>query len=72
MTRTHYAEVEYDIEEFDDDELIEEMASRNLVFTPPSHDPLVYELFLARVEGNNDQFEKALKKLFIDRLNKTV
>jgi hypothetical protein len=72
MTRTHYAEVEYDIGEFDDDELIEEMASRNLVFTPPSHDPLVYELFLARVEGNSEGFEKALKKLFIDRLNKTV
>jgi len=72
MTRTHYAEVEYDIGEFDDDELIEEMASRNLVFTPPSHDPLVYELFLARVEGNGEGFEKILKKLFIDRLNKTV
>jgi len=72
MTRTHYAEVEYDIEEFDDDELIEEMKSRNLVFTPPSHDPLVYELFLARVEGNAEGFEKTLKKLFIDRLNKTV
>ena len=72
MVRTHYAEVEYDIGEFDDDELIEEMASRNLFFTPPSHDPLVYELFLARVEGNSDQFEKALKKLFLDRLGKTV
>jgi len=72
MVRTHYAEVEYDIGEFDDDELIEEMKSRNLVFLPPSHDPLVYELFLARVDGNADQFEKALKKLFLDRLNKTV
>lgn len=72
MMRTHYAEVEYDIEEFDDDELIEEMKSRNLLFTPPSHDPLVYELFLARVEGNVAQFEKTLQKLFIDRLNKTV
>ena len=72
MVRTHYAEVEYDTGEFDDDELIEEMASRNLIFTPPSHDPLVYELFLTRVEGNTEGFEKALKKLFIDRLNKTV
>jgi len=72
MIRTHYAEVEYDIGDFDDDELIEEMKSRNLLFTPPSHDPLVYELFLARVEGNVAQFEKTLQKLFIDRLNKTV
>jgi hypothetical protein len=74
MARTHYTEVEveYDISDFDDDELIAEMKSRNLVFTPPSHDPLVYELFLARVEGNGEGFEKALKKLFIDRLNKTV
>ena len=72
MMRTHYAEVEYDIGDFDDDELIEEMKSRNLLFTPPSHDPLVYELFLARVDGNVAQFEKTLQKLFIDRLNKTV
>jgi hypothetical protein len=72
MARSHYAEVEYDISEFDDDELIEEMKSRNLVFLPPSHDPLVYELFLARVEGNEKQFEQSLRKLFLDRLGKTV
>jgi hypothetical protein len=72
MVRTHYAEVEYDIGEFDDDELIEEMESRNLNFKPEKDDPLVYELFLARVEGNGEGFEKILKKLFIDRLNKTV
>jgi hypothetical protein len=72
MIRTHYAEVEYDIGEFDDDELIEEIESRNLHFTPEKNDPLVYELFLARVDGNVEQFEKTLKKLFLDRLNKTV
>jgi hypothetical protein len=74
MVRTHYAEVEveYDISDFDDDELIEEIESRNLNFKPEKDDPLVYELFLARVEGNTEGFEKALKKLFIDRLNKTV
>jgi hypothetical protein len=74
MARTHYAEVEveYDISDFDDDELIEEIESRNLNFKPEKDDPLVYELFLARVEGNAEGFEKALKKLFIDRLNKTV
>jgi DNA polymerase III delta subunit len=72
MARTHYTEVEYDISEFDDDELIEEMESRNLNFKPEKDDPLIYELFLARVEGNTEQFEKALQKLFLDRLNKTV
>jgi len=72
MKRSHYTEVEYDISEFDDDELIEEMESRNLNFKPEKDDPLVYELFLARVEGNLEGFEKALKKLFLDRLNKTV
>ena len=72
MTRTHYTEVEYDISEFDDDELIEEIESRNLNFKSEKDDPLVYELFLARVDGNTEQFEKTLKKLFIDRLSKTV
>ena len=72
MMRTHYAEVEYDISEFDDDELIEEIKTRNINFSPDKDDPLVYELFLARVEGNVAQFEKTLQKLFIDRLNKTV
>ena len=72
MARLHYAEVEYDISEFDDDELMEEIKARNLIFTPTSHDPLVYELFLARVDGNTEQFEKTLKKLFLDRLGKTV
>jgi hypothetical protein len=74
MARSHYTEVEveYDISEFDDDELIEEMKSRNLNFKPEKDDPLVYELFLARVEGNAPQFEKALQKLFLDRLDKTV
>ena len=74
MARTHYTEVEveYDISDFDDDELVEEIESRNLNFKPEKDDPLVYELFLARVEGNGEGFEKALKKLFIDRLNKTV
>ena len=72
MKRTHYAEVEYDIGDFDDDELIEELESRNLNYMHEKNDPLVYELFLARVEGNVEQFEKALQKLFIDRLNKTV
>jgi hypothetical protein len=68
----HYVEVEVDLDDFDDDELMEEIKARNLIFTPTSHDPLVYELFLARVDGNTEQFEKTLKKLFIDRLNKTV
>jgi DNA polymerase III delta subunit len=72
MARTHYAEVEYDISEFDNDELIEELKSRNLDFKPEKNDPLVYELFLARVEGNTAQFEKALQKLFLDRLGKTI
>ena len=72
MKRTHYVEVEYDIGEFDDDELIEEIKARKLSFVPEKDDPLIYELFLARVEGNVEQFEKALQKLFIDRLNKTV
>jgi len=72
MARTHYAEVEYDIGEFDDDELIEEIESRNLNFKPEKDDPLVYELFLARVEGNEKRFEQSLRKLFLDRLNKTV
>lgn len=72
MLRTHYAEVEYDIGDFDDDELIEEMKARNLSFVPEKDDPLVYELFLARVEGNSEGFEKTLKKLFLDRLDKTV
>ena len=72
MKRTHYAEIEYDIGEFDDDELIEEMKSRNLSFVPENDDPLIYELFLARIDGNSERFEKALKKLFLDRLNKTV
>jgi hypothetical protein len=72
MTRTHYAEVEYDIGDFDDDELIEEMKARKLSFVPENYDPLIYELFLARVDGNVEQFEKVLQKLFIDRLNKTV
>ena len=70
--RSHYAEVEYDIGEFDDDELIEEMKARKLNFVPENDVPLIYELFFARVEGNVEQFEKALQKLFIDRLNKTV
>jgi DNA polymerase III delta subunit len=72
MARTHYTEVEYDISEFDDDELIEEMESRNLNFKPEKDDPLVYELFLARVEGNSERFEKALQKLFLDRLDKRI
>jgi len=72
MARIHYAEVTYDIGEFDDDELIEEIESRNLNFKPEKDDPLVYELFLARVEGNTEGFEKTLKKLFLDRLGKTV
>jgi DNA polymerase III delta subunit len=72
MARTHYTEVEYDISEFDDDELIEEMESRNLNFKPEKDDPLVYELFLARVEGNTEQFEKSLQKLFLDRLDKRI
>jgi hypothetical protein len=68
----HYVEVEVDLDDFDDDELIEEMKSRNINFKPEKDDPLVYELFLARVEGNDEQFEKTLKKLFLDRLGKTV
>lgn len=72
MARIHYAEVEYDIGEFDDDELIEELKSRNLNFKPEKDDPLLYELYLARVEGNTVQFEKALQKLFLDRLDKRI
>jgi hypothetical protein len=72
MAQRHYAEVEYDIGDFDDDELIEEIESRNLNFKPEKDDPLIYELFLARVDGNTEQFEKTLKKLFLDRLEKTV
>jgi len=74
MMRTHYAEVEveYDIGDFDDDELIEEIESRNLHFKSEKDDPLIYELFLARVDGNVEQFEKTLQKLFLDRLDKTV
>jgi len=74
MKRSHYAEVEieYDIGDFDDDELIEEIKSRNLDFKPEKDDPLVYELFLARVEGNTAQFEKELQKLFLDRLDKRI
>ena len=72
MIRTHYAEVEYDIGDFDDDELIEEMTARKLSFVPENDDPLIYELFLARVDGNSERFEKVLQKLFLDRLNKTV
>ena len=68
----HYVEVEVDLDDFDDDELIEELEARGVNFKPEKDDPLVYELFLARVEGNTEGFEKALKKLFIDRLNKTV
>lgn len=72
MARSHYAEIEYDIGEFDDDELIEELKSRNLDFKPEKDDQLVYELFLARVEGNEKKFEQSLRKLFLDRLGKTV
>ena len=72
MIRPHYVEVEYDIGEFDDDELIEEMKARKLSFVPENDDPLIYELFLARVDGNSERFEKVLQKLFLDRLNKTV
>jgi hypothetical protein len=68
----HYVEVEVDLDDFDDDELIEELQARGKYFEPEKNDPLVYELFLARVEGNSDQFEKALQKLFLDRLGKTV
>jgi len=68
----HYVEVEVDLDDFDDDELIEELEARGVNFKPEKDDPLVYELFLARVEGNSEIFEKALKKLFLDRLNKTV
>jgi len=72
MARTHYTEVEYDISEFDDDELIAEMKLRSLDYNPPKNDPLLYELYLARVEGNAVQFEKALQKLFLDRLDKRI
>jgi hypothetical protein len=72
MVRIHYAEVTYDIGEFDDDELIAEMKLRKLDYNPPKNDPLLYELFLARVEGNAAQFEKALQKLFLDRLDKRL
>jgi len=68
----HYVEIEVDLDDFDDDELIEELEARGVNFKPEKDDPLVYELFLARVEGNAEGFEKALQKLFIDRLNKTV
>jgi hypothetical protein len=72
MARIHYAEVTYDIGEFDDDELIAEMKLRSLDYNPPKNDPLLYELYLARVEGNAVQFEKALQKLFLDRLDKRI
>jgi len=65
----HYVEVEVDL---DDDELIEELEARGVNFKPEKDDPLVYELFLARVEGNEKQFEQSLRKLFLDRLGKTV
>jgi hypothetical protein len=68
----HYVEVEVDLDDFDDDELIEELEARGVNFKPEKDDPLVYELFLARVEGNDEQFEKVLHKLFLDRLGKTV
>jgi hypothetical protein len=68
----HYVEVEVDLDDFDDDELIEELQARGKYFKPEKNDPLIYELFLARVEGNTEQFEKTLKKLFLDRLGKTV
>jgi hypothetical protein len=68
----HYVKVEVDLDDFDDDELIEELQARGKYFELPKDDPLVYELFLARVDGNAEQFEKTLKKLFLDRLGKTV
>jgi hypothetical protein len=68
----HYVEVEVDLDDFDDDELIEELEARGVHFKPEKDDPLVYELFLARVDGNAELFEKTLKKLFLDRLGKTV
>ena len=68
----HYVEVEVHLDDFDDDELIAELNSRNQQYNYIKNDPELYELFLARVEGNGEVFEKVLKKLFLDRLGKRI
>ena len=76
----HYitTKVDVDLADFDDDEIIEELQSRDYIVTKKPHqwvDDEVFALYQEWLadEGDNDRrFDKALRAFFSKMLNKNV
>lgn len=80
--RTFYgeAEIEVDLEEWDDEDLIEELESRDYTVTPKSGHPAyeemkddifaLYKEWLSDQGDRDNRFEKAMRKFFEKNLNK--
>lgn len=69
--KTVDVDVEVDLEEFDDEELLEEVASRGLV-SPENTKFLVQQLYEDYTSGSTESFDRHLKELFYQALGRVA